>query len=122
MKSTDCIESQAAHVRWTNFVNGWGLSFALYAGFACSVFLVLGDHPLLGPDHISYMRQADLIRSNHPGGDYWRSMNSLHNEGVILSYLYAYTGDHLQSMKLLLAFVTVPYLLTVELLLRCFTQ
>jgi hypothetical protein len=122
MKSTNFLQSHFAHVRWTHLINGWGLSFVLYAGFACAVFFALGDYPLLGPDHISYMSQADLIRSNHPGGDYWRNMSSVHNEGVLLSYLYAYTEDHVQSMKLFLALLTVPYLLTFELLLHCFTR
>ena len=122
MNSTHFIQTPVANVRWTDFIIGWGFSFVLYAGFACAVFVALGDHPLLGPDHISYMSQADTIRSNHPDGDYWRSLNSVHNEGVILAYLYPYTGNHVLSMKLFLALLTVPYLLTFEWLLHCYTQ
>jgi hypothetical protein len=122
MNSNHIINSLVANYRWTDFINSWGLSFVLYAGFACAVFVALGDHPLLGPDHISYMIQADTIRAIHPGGDYWRSLGSVHNEGVILDYLYPYTGNHVQSMKIYLALLTVPYLLTFEWLLHCFTQ
>ena len=122
MNSTHFIQSPVANVRWTDFIIGWGFSFILYAGFACAVFVALGDQPLLGPDHISYMSQADTIRANHPGGDYWRNLGSVHNEGVILDYLYLYTGNHVQSMKIYLALLTVPYLLTFEWLLHCFTQ
>ena len=122
MNSNHLIHSPVANIRWTYFINGWGLSFLLYAVFACAVFVALGDHPLLGSDHISYMSQADSIRTDHPGGDYWQSLNSVHNEGVILAYLYPSTGNHVQSMKLFLALLTIPYLLTFELLLHCFTQ
>ena len=121
MKLNHSIHSPAANVRWATF-NGWGVSLILYVGFAYAVFLALGDRPLLGPDHISYMVQADTIRALHPDGSYWHNLGSVHNEGVFLSYLYPYTGDHVQSMKLFLALLTVPYLLAVEWLLHCFTQ
>ena len=122
MKLNHSTHSPAAKLRWATFINGWGVSLILYLGFACAVFVALGDYPLLGPDHISYMVQADTIRALHPDGSYWHNLGSVHNEGVFLSYLYPYTGDHVQSMKLFLALLTVPYLLAFEWLLHCFTQ
>ena len=121
MKLNHSIHALGVHVRWTTFINGWGVSLILYLGFACAVFMALGNYPLLGPDHISYMVQADTIRALHPDGAYWHNLGSIHNEGVFLSYLYPYTGDHVQSMKLFLALLTLPYLLTFEWLLHCFT-
>ncbi len=122
MNPNQPIRALGINVRWTTFINGWGVSLILYLGFACAVFVALGDYPLLGPDHISYMVQADTIRALHPDGAYWHNLGSVHNEGVFLSYLYPYTGDHVQSMKLFLALLTLPYLLTFEWLLHCFTQ
>ena len=119
MKLNHSIHALGVHVRWTTFINGWGVSLILYLGFACAVFMALGNYPLLGPDHISYMVQADTIRALHPDGAYWHNLGSIHNEGVFLSYLYPYTGDHVQSMKLFLALLTLPYLLTFEWLLHC---
>ena len=66
---------------------GWLLSLALYSAFAFAVFMVQGNHPLLGPDHVTYMELADSIAESRPAGDYWRETNSVRFFGVVLAYL-----------------------------------
>jgi hypothetical protein len=100
----------------------WERSVLLYAGFAAAVFLAQGGRPLLGPDHLSYIRLADLIMASCPAGDYWREMNSNYSFSVLLSYLYAWTGSHVLSMKIVLAAVTVVYLLSAELFFALFSD
>lgn len=106
-----------AGFRWS-----WGASLVLYAFFAAVVFMVQGRQPLLGPDHVTYFQLADAIMEAHPSGDYWRETDSVRSFGVLIAYLHAWTGSHLLSMKLLLAVVTVAYLLSAELLFGLFAQ
>jgi hypothetical protein len=98
----------------------WGASLLLYTGIAAAVFILQGGQPVLGPDHISYFQLADSILDARPGGNYWRETNSVRFYGVLLAYLHAWTGSHVLSMKLALAAVTVPYLLSAELLFGMF--
>jgi len=100
---------------------GWLFSLALYCALALAVFVVQGSHPLLGPDHVSYMELADSIADSRPDGDYWRETNSVRFYGVVLAYMHLWTDSHLLSMKLLLAALTVPFLLSAELLFGLFT-
>src|SRR5262249_12272235 len=89
---------------------GWLLSLALYSAFALAVFIVQGNHPLLGPDHVTYMELADSIAESRPTGDYWRETNSVRFYGVVLAYMHRWTGSHVLSMKVLLAALTVAFL------------
>jgi len=102
----------------------WNLpgSILLYAAFAAIVFLVQGREPLLGPDHLTYFQLADSIIALCSKGDYWREANSVRSFGVLLAYLQPMTGSHVLSMKIVLAAITVPYLLSAELLFGLFTQ
>ena len=102
--------------RWS-----WAASLLLYAAFAAVVFLVHGDRPLLGPDHVAYFQLADSIIDARPGGDFWHESNSVRSFAVLLAYLYAWTGSHILSMKVILAAITVLYLLSAELLFSLFT-
>ena len=99
---------------------GWATSLLLYTAFAAAVFLILGDRPLLGPDHLTYFGLADEIIDARPDGDYWRETNSVRSFGVLLAYLNAWTGSHILSMKLMLAATTVLYLLSAELFFGLF--
>jgi hypothetical protein len=98
------------------------LSLALYSAFALAVFIAQGSHPLLGPDHVTYMELADSIAGSRPAGDYWRETNSVRFYGVVLAYMHPWTGSHVLSMKILLAALTVPFLLSAELLFGLFTE
>lgn len=100
----------------------WLVSFALYVAVAIVVFLVQGPQPLFGPDHVSYMSLCDSIRAARPDGDYWREFSSVRIQGVLLAYLHGLTQDNVLSLKLLLVLMTVPYLVTLEALLSCFTS
>jgi hypothetical protein len=106
-----------AGLRWS-----WGASLVLYVIFSAVVFVIQGRQPLLGPDHITYFQLADAIMEAHPSGDYWRETDSVRSFGVLLAYLYPWTGSHLLSMKLLLAAVTVAYLMSAELLFGLFAE
>ena len=99
---------------------GWATSLLLYTAFAAAVFLILGDRPLLGPDHLTYFGLANEIIDARPDGDYWRETNSVRSFGVLLAYLNAWTGSHILSMKLMLAATTVLYLLSAELFFGLF--
>src|SRR5262250_2092299 len=101
---------------------GWLLSLVLYSGFALAVFMVQGHHPLLGPDHVTYIELADSIAEARPAGDYWRETNSVRFYGVVLAYMHPWTGSHVLSMKVLLAVLTVLFLFSVELLFSLFTD
>lgn len=105
------------NARWT-----WTASVALYVLFAGVVFLVQGSQPLLGSDHVSYFQMTDAIIDAHPDGSYWRDIDSTRSFSVLLAYLYPATGSHILSMKIVLAAVTVPYLLAAELLFGLFTS
>src|SRR5262252_5106067 len=101
---------------------GWLLSLVLYSAFAFAVFMAQGHHPLLGRDHVTYMELSDSIADSRLEGDYWRETNSVRFYGVVLAYMHPWTGSHVLSMKILLAALTVPFLLSAELLFGLFTE
>lgn len=86
------------------------LPFAIYVVFAAAVYWVHGPEPSLSIDHIAYFKLADEIRAEFTLGDYWRTVNSVRVYGVMLAYLFDWTGSHVASLKLLLAGMTVAYL------------
>jgi hypothetical protein len=94
---------------------GLAASIAIYSLFATVVFLFHGSEPPLSADHLAYMRLADEIMRLHPDGSYWKRITQIHSYGVALAYLYALTGSHVLSFKLLLALLTVLSLLAFEL-------
>src|ERR1700737_2341246 len=71
----------------------WMVSIVLYVGFAAAVFLIQGPRPLLSPDHLSYIQLADSIMASCASSDFWRETNSNRSFGVLLSYLYPWTGS-----------------------------
>ena len=97
------------------------ISLALYVSFASAVFLIMGQRPMLGSDHLSYMRLAEEIAEKHPGGNYIQEIDSVRSFSVMLAYLQHFTGSHVLSMKLILAAESLPYLFAAELLLSLFT-
>lgn len=99
---------------------GWGASVVIYAAFAAAIFGIQGPEPLLGADHISYIKLADTIYTACGDGGYWRELNSVRTLGVLLASLQDWTGSYVLSMKLVLAAFSVPYLLASELLFREF--
>jgi hypothetical protein len=101
---------------------GLVVSLAFYMAFSALTFVTMGPQPLLGGDHISYIKLADSILTARPDGDYWREMNSVRNFGVLMAYLHAYTDSHVLSMRILLAVATVFYLLAFELWMSLFTE
>lgn len=103
--------------RWS-----WAASALLYAAFSAAVFAIQGSRPLLGSDHLSYFLIADEILASCPLADYWRETISVRTYGVVLAYLYAWTGSHVLSMKIVLAACTVLYLLAAELFFRLFAK
>jgi hypothetical protein len=84
------------------------------------VFVAQGPEPLLGADHISYIQLTDSILRACPDGDYWRELTSVRTLSVALAYLFAKTGSHVLSMKIVLAVFSVPFLLAAEMLFRLF--
>ncbi len=105
----------------TSRQNRWG-SVLLYAACSAIVFLALGNQPILGPDHLTYFGLTDSILASCPGGNYWREASSIRTYGVILAYLHGWTGSHVLSMKIVLAVVSVLYLLAAELFFSLFTD
>jgi hypothetical protein len=103
---------------WSGFV----APFIVYAAFAAIVYVIQGAEPTLNIDHIAYIKLANEIRSEFPLGDYWRSYNVVRAYGVILAYVFDLTGSHLVSFKLLLAAITVAYLLAFQLLMGLATE
>ena len=101
---------------WAAAVRGWidrsrfAAPLLVYGAFAAIVFMLHGPEPPLSIDHVSYFKLAEDIRLEFTRGDYWRSFNAVRGYGVLLAYLYDYTGSHLLSLKLLLAAMTVAYL------------
>lgn len=98
------------------------VALALYVAFAAIVYVIHGPEPALSIDHISYFKLADEIRAGFPEGDYWRSINSVRAYGVMLAYLYDYTGSHITSLKILLAILTVMYLAAFQVYMGLATQ
>ncbi len=98
------------------------LPLIFYVVFAATVYVIQGPEPSLSIDHISYFKLADEIRANFPLGDYWRSFNSVRAYGVILAYLFGLTGSHITSLKVLLAVMTVMYLVAFQVFMRLATD
>jgi hypothetical protein len=101
---------------------GWAASVLIYIGFSAVVFLAQGSRPPLGSDHLSYFELADLIIASCPNQDFWRETNTIRFFGVLLAYLYGWTGSHVLSMKVVLAVFSVLYLVAAELFFRLFTN
>jgi hypothetical protein len=97
------------------------LPLLLYIAFAAAVYLVEGAEPELSIDHIAYFKLADGIRVRHSDGAYWRDFDALRSYAVLLAYGYDLTASHIMSLKLLLASMTVAYLVAFEHLLFFFT-
>ena len=90
------------------------LSLLLYIAFAAVVYLVHGPEPELNIDHIAYFKLADVIRAHFPAGDYWRAFDTLHAYSVLVAYVRNWTDSNISSLKVLLAIMTVIYLVTFE--------
>jgi hypothetical protein len=99
-----------------------GVPLALYVAFAALVYWVQGPAPELSIDHIAYFKLADELRAKYPAGDYWRGFDALRSYSIGVAYLYDVTGSHIESLKLLMAGMTVAYLVTFEQLLFFFTR
>lgn len=97
------------------------LPLLLYIAFAAIVYLIEGAEPELSIDHIAYFKLADGIRARHADGAYWRDFDTLRFYAVLLAYGYDLTASHIMSLKLLLAGMTVAYLVAFEQLLFFFT-
>ena len=82
----------------------------LFPLFAFSVYIVQGNQPPIGPDHVAYMNQANDIISNRPTGNYQASWTSTTGLSVIMAYLLPYTGSHIVSLKVILAVNTIFFL------------
>jgi len=94
----------------------------LYVTFAAIVYLVQGPEPELNIDHVAYFKLADGIRAHYPGGDYWRAFDTLHAYSIGVAYLTDVTASNITSLKLLLAGMTVAYLVAFERLAFFFTH
>lgn len=94
---------------------------ALYVTFAVAVCIAQGPRPPIGIDHIAYFKIADEIRASHPQHDYWRAITVTHSYGVIMAYFYELTGDHVRTLKIMLALTTIAYLWCAESFLGRFT-
>lgn len=99
-----------------------GIPLLLYVGFAALVYWAQGPDPELSIDHIAYFKLADELRANHADGAYWRGFDALRSYSILVAYLYDVTGSHIESLKLLMAGMTVAYLITFEQLLFFFTR
>lgn len=97
------------------------LTMALYALFAAAVYVAHGPRPDINIDHIAYFKLADDIRASFPHHDYWRTISATRTYGVIMAYLYGLTGDHILTLKIMLALMTFAYLLSAEYFLARFT-
>jgi hypothetical protein len=86
------------------------MPLAVYTAFALLIYALQGSEPPLSIDHVSYFKLADDIRTSWQSGDYWRSYNAVTGYGVLLAYMYDYTGSHVASLKLLLVAMTVAFL------------
>ncbi len=97
------------------------LIIAVYTAFAAAVYVAHGPKPDINIDHIAYFKLADEIRAAHPHHDYWREITATRSYGVIMAYLFDLTGDHIRTLKVMLALMTVAYLLCMESFLMRFT-
>lgn len=90
------------------------LILAGYAIFAAVIFRLHGSSPNLNVDHIAYIKLANEIIADHPAGDYWREISTVRTYGVLMAYLHSATGNHVETLKWLLAGMTVAYLAAAE--------
>lgn len=95
---------------------------ALYALISAAVFIAHGPQPELTVDHIAYMKLANEIHDAHPDGRYFEGVRAVRSYAALLACLYDWTGDHIRSMKLVLAIVTFLSLWAFEGLMGCFTS
>jgi len=98
----------------TRRVGSYLVPLLLYSAFAAVVYLVQGPEPELNIDHVAYFKLADGIRAGHPDGAYWRDFDALHSYAILIAYGTDLTGSHIASLKLLLAAMTVVYLIAFE--------
>jgi len=98
-----------------------GAPLLLYLGFAALVYWAQGPEPELNLDHIAYMKMADAIQAAHPDGAYWRDFDALRGYSMLIAYVTDFTGSQITSLKLLLAGMTVAYLLAFQVLATFFT-
>jgi hypothetical protein len=98
-----------------------GIPLLLYLAFAALVHWVHGPEPELNLDHIAYMKLADTIRAAHPDGAYWRDFDALRGYSMLIAYATDLTGSQIASLKLLLAGMTLAYLLAFQVLATFFT-
>jgi len=105
----------------TGRVGPYLIPLLLYSAFAAVVYLVQGPEPELNIDHVAYFKLADGIRAGHPDGAYWRDFDALHAYAILIAYGTDLTGSHIASLKLLLAAMTVVYLIAFERLAFLFT-
>ena len=96
-------------------------TIALYAAFAAVVYVAHGPHPPISVDHIACFKLANEIRTTHPQHDYWHAITVTRSYSVIMAYFYDLTGAHVQTLKVMLALMTVGYLTCAESLLARFT-
>jgi hypothetical protein len=96
------------------------LIVAFYICFALGVYIIHGPHPPISIDHIAYFKLADQIRDAHPQHDYWRAASVTHSYAVLMCYLGDLSGDHVKTLKILLAVMTVAYLCSAERLFALF--
>ena len=101
---------EALATRWVLF------AIFCYVGFAAIVWWLHGPEPPLSIDHVTYFRQADgmLAVPVEP----WRAWTSVTGYAILMAYLLPVTGDHVASLKLLLAVMTVAYLGAFHLFMR----
>lgn len=100
----------------------FGLSLTVYTVFALVVYLLHGPEPGLSIDHMAYFKMANETMAAHPDGSYWRDISVIRSYGVLMAYLYPWTGSHIVSLKLILGATTVLHLLSFELLMTLFTD
>lgn len=98
------------------------ISLLLYIAFAAIVYVAQGPEPELSVDHVAYFKMVDSIRAQYPDGGYWRSFDTFHSYSVLVAYLSDLTASHITSLKLLLAGMTVAYLIAFERLALLFTE
>ena len=79
------------------------LIIALYVAFALVVYVAHGPRPDINIDHIAYFKLANDIRASHPNHDYWQGLSATRTYGVLMAYLFDSTGDHIRSLKFMLA-------------------
>jgi hypothetical protein len=98
-----------------------GVPLLLYLAFAALVYWAQGSEPELNLDHIAYLKMANTIRAAHPDGAYWRDFDSLRGYSILIAYGEDWYGSPIVTLKLLLAAMTVAYLIAFQGLATYFT-